>query len=42
MDLSGIKEIKKGTCRNYKKPGHYIKDCKNRKKPKEQRPNQGS
>ncbi len=33
MDLSGIKEKKKGACRGYKKIGHYIKDYKN--KPKE-------
>jgi len=39
MDLSGIKEVKKGTYMNCKKPGHYIKDCRSGKKPKGQRPN---
>ena len=39
MDLSGIKETRKGTCRNYKKLRYYIKDYKSGKKPKGQRPN---
>ena len=39
MDLSGIKEVKKGTCRNCKKPRYYIKDYKSGKKPKGQGPN---
>jgi len=29
MDLSGIKEIRRGTCRNCKKPRYYIKDYRN-------------
>ena len=41
MDLSGTKEVKKGTCKNCKKPRHYIKDYKSKKKPKGQRLNQG-
>jgi hypothetical protein len=32
MDLSGIKETKRGICRNCKKLKHYIKDCKNGKR----------
>ena len=39
MDLSGIKETRKGICRNYKKSRYYIKDCKSEKKPKGQRLN---
>jgi len=34
MDLTGIKEVKKGTYRNCKKPKYYIKDYKGGKKPK--------
>jgi len=35
MDLSGIKEIKKGNCRNYGKYKYYIKEYRNKKKTKE-------
>ena len=41
MDLSGTKETRRGTSRNYKKLRYYIKDCKSGKKPKGQRLNQG-
>ena len=40
MDLSGIKEKRKGACRDCGKIGYYAKDCKS--KPREQRLNQGS
>ena len=40
MDLSGIKEKRKGAYKGCGKLGHYIKDCKS--KPREQRLNQGS
>jgi len=33
MDLNGTKETKRGTCKNYKKLKHYIKDCKSGKRP---------
>ncbi len=39
MDLSNTKKTKKGACKNYKKPRYYIKDYRNRRKPKGQRPN---
>ena len=41
MDLSGIRETRRGTYRNCKKLRYYIKDCRNGKKPKGQRLNQG-
>ena len=33
MDLSGIKETKRGTYKNCKKPRHYIKNYKSGKRP---------
>ena len=40
MDLSNIKEKRKGAYKGYKKIGHYTKDYKS--KPREQRLNQRS
>ena len=37
MDLSGIREKRKGACKGCKKIGYYIRNCRN--KPKEQRLN---
>ena len=37
MNLSGIKEKRKGAYRGYKKEGHYIKKC--RSKPRGQKLN---
>ena len=39
MDLSGIKEKRKGACKGCGKTSYYIRDY--RSKPKEQRLNQG-
>jgi len=39
MDLSGIREKRKGVCKGCKKIGYYIRDYKS--KPREQRLNQG-
>jgi len=39
MDLSGIKEKRKGAYKGYGKIGYYTRDCKS--KPKKQRLNQG-
>jgi hypothetical protein len=33
MDLSGIKETRRGICRNYKRFGYYIKDYRSEKRP---------
>ncbi len=40
IDLNGIRETRKGACRNCRKVGHYIRECRSR--PREQRPNQRS
>jgi len=39
MDLSGIKEVKKGNCRKYGKYKYYIKNCRSKRKTKEQKLN---
>jgi len=39
MDLSGTKEAKKGNCRKCGKNGHYIRECRVKKKTEEQRLN---
>jgi len=35
MDLSGTKEARKGNCRKCGKYGHYIRECRGKKKTKE-------
>jgi len=35
MDLSGIKEAKKGNCRKYKKYRYYIREYRSKKKTEE-------